>query len=61
MELKKSVEISYKRLRATTDIEKCEKFKILLQDTMKVHEYESLELNEHFEKVGKETKFLNVS
>ena len=48
-ETEQSVEVSYKQLRAKTDIEKCEIFKTLLQDTMKDHIYENLELNEHFE------------
>ena len=55
-ETEQSVEVSYKQLRAKTDIEKCEMFKTLLQDTMKDHIYENLELNEHFEKVETETK-----
>ena len=58
-ESEQSFEVSYKQLRAKTDIEKCEIFKTLLQDTMKDHTYENLELNEHFEKVENETK--NVS
>ena len=56
MKLKMSVEVSYKQLRAKTDIEKSEIFKTLLQDTMKDHINENLELNEHFEKVENETK-----
>ena len=55
-ETEQSVEVSYKQLRAKTDIEKCEIFKTLLQDTMKHHTYENLKLNEHFEKVENETK-----
>ena len=55
-ETEQSVEVSYKQLRAKTDIEKCEIFKTLLQDTMKDHIYENLELNENFEKVENETK-----
>ena len=48
----------YKQLKAKTDIEKCEIFKTLLQDTMKDHTYKNLELNEQFEKVENETKML---
>ena len=55
-ETEQSVEVLYKQLRAKTDIEKCEIFKTLLQDTMKDHTYDNLELNEHFEKVENETK-----
>ena len=55
-ETEQSVEVSYKQLRANTDIEKSEIFKTLLQDTMKDHTYENLELNENFEKVENETK-----
>ena len=55
-ETEQIAEVSYKQLRAKTDIQKCETFKILLQDTMKDHTYENLELNEYFEKVEKETK-----
>ena len=55
-ETEQSVEVSYKQSRAKTDIEKCEIFKTLLQDTMKDHIYENLHLNEHFEKVENETK-----
>ena len=51
-----SIEISYKQLSATTDIEKCEILKTLLQDTIKGCNYESLKLNENFEKVENETK-----
>ena len=56
-ETEKSVEVSYKQLRAKTDNEKCEIFKTLLQDTMKDHTYEKLELNEQLEKVENETLF----
>ena len=55
-ETEQSVKVSYKQLREKTDIEKCKIFKILLQDTMKDHIYENLELNEPFEKVENETK-----
>ena len=55
-ETEQSVEVSYEQLRAKTDIEKCEIFKILLPDTMKDHIYENFELNEHFEKVENETR-----
>ena len=55
-ETEQSVEVSYKQLRGKTDIEKCEIFKTLLQDTMKDHTYKNLELNEHFEKVENKTK-----
>ena len=55
-EFEQIVEVLYKQLRAKTDIENCEIFKTLLQDTMKDHIYENLELNEHFEKVKNETK-----
>ena len=55
-ETEQSVEVSYKQLLAKTDIEKCEIFKTLLQDTIKDHTYKNLELNEHFEKVENETK-----
>ena len=55
-ETEQSVEVSYKQIRAKTDIEKCEIFKTLLQATMKDHIYENLDLNEHFEKVENETK-----
>ena len=59
-ETEQSVQVSYKQLRAKTDIEKCKIFKTLLQDAMKDHTYENLELNEHLEKVENETKmFLN--
>ena len=53
-ETEQSVEISYKQLRATTDIEKCEILKTLLHHRMKDYKYESLQLNENFEKVEKE-------
>ena len=55
-ETEQSVEVSYKQLRAKTEIEKSEMFKTLLQDTMKDHLCENLELNEHFEKVKNATK-----
>ena len=55
-ETEQSVEVSYKQLRAKTDIEKCQVFKTILQDTMKDHTYKNLELKEHFEKVENETK-----
>ena len=55
-ETEQDVEVSYKQLRAKTDIEKCEIFKTLLHDSMKDHTYEILELDEHFEKVENETK-----
>ena len=54
-ETEQCVEVSYKQIRANTDIEKCEIFKTL-QDTMKDHIYENSDLNEHFEKVENETK-----
>ena len=50
--IEQNVQVSSKQLRATTEIEKCEIFKTPLQDTMKYHKIESLELNEHFEKVA---------
>ena len=55
-ETQQRVEVSYKQLRAKTDIEKCKIFKTLLQDTMKDHTYENLELNEYFERVKNHTK-----
>ena len=55
-ETEQCVEVSYKQIRAKTDIEKCKIFKTLLQDTMKDHIYKNLDLNEHFEKVENETK-----
>ena len=55
-ETEQSVEVSYKEHRAKSDIDKCKIYKSLLQDTMKDHTYENLELNEHFEKVENETK-----
>ena len=55
-EKEQSVEISYKQIRAKTDTKKCEIFKTLLQDTMKDHIYQKLDLNEHFENVENETK-----
>ena len=55
-ETEQSVEVSYKQLKAKTDIEKCEIFKTLLQVSMKDPTYENLELNEYVENVENKTK-----
>ena len=55
-EIEQILVVFFQQTRTTTDNERSEIFKVILQDTMEVHEYENLELIEHFEKVENETR-----
>ena len=56
MKLNKVLKSHINKSEQKKDIEKSEILKTPLQDTMKDHIHENLELNEHFEKVENETK-----